>query len=157
VRRGTGHYPRRAQRIFSRCGTDDRHRAAILVLVHTYHLSAEHPARERCGSVEVEPHGASCAGLSGHFRQGCLAPVAHPVDDDPELRAVVSAVRRHVRQTHWWNCRRTLIGSIWIKCFGKAYRQYPTHWSRLAEWVLPGGRPRHLLRWVLKIINIQVY
>lgn len=49
------------------------------------------------------------------------------------------------------------MGSIRIKGLGKAYRQYPTHWSRLAEWVLPWGRPRHQLRWVLKDINIQVY
>ena len=39
---------------------------------------------------------------------------------------------------------------------GKAYKQYPTRWSRLAEWVLPGGKPRHALKWVLQGVNFTV-
>ena len=29
------------------------------------------------------------------------------------------------------------MGSILVSQLGKAYKQYPTRWSRLAEWVLP--------------------
>lgn len=39
---------------------------------------------------------------------------------------------------------------------GKAYRSYASRWSRLAEWVLPGSRPRHELRWVVNDISFQV-
>ena len=39
---------------------------------------------------------------------------------------------------------------------GKAYKQYPNRWARLAEWSLPGIRPRHTLRWVLKDISFSV-
>lgn len=47
------------------------------------------------------------------------------------------------------------MGSISVEMIGKAYRQYPSRWSRLAEWVLPGG-PRHELHWVLKDISFSV-
>ena len=49
------------------------------------------------------------------------------------------------------------MGSIQVSGLGKAYRQYPTRWARLAEWLLPWARPRHQLRWVLKDVNVQVY
>jgi len=39
---------------------------------------------------------------------------------------------------------------------GKAYKQYPSHWSRLAEWCLPRSRPRHHLYWALRDIDFQV-
>lgn len=39
---------------------------------------------------------------------------------------------------------------------GKAYKQYPNHWSRLAEWSLPGSRPLHHLYWALQNINFHV-
>ena len=47
------------------------------------------------------------------------------------------------------------MGAIVVSKLGKAYRQYPTRWSRLAEWVLPGGA-RHKLKWVLRDISFQV-
>jgi lipopolysaccharide transport system ATP-binding protein len=47
------------------------------------------------------------------------------------------------------------MGAITVTNLGKAYKQYPTRWSRLAEWMLP-GRPRHKLKWVLNDINFQV-
>jgi len=47
------------------------------------------------------------------------------------------------------------MGRIVVSNLGKAYRQYPTRWSRLAEWVLPGG-PRHTLKWVLRDISFTV-
>jgi lipopolysaccharide transport system ATP-binding protein len=48
------------------------------------------------------------------------------------------------------------MGRIVVANLGKAYRQYPTRWSRLAEWVLPGPAPRHKLKWVLREIGFTV-
>ena len=48
------------------------------------------------------------------------------------------------------------MGTITVSNLGKAYKQYPTRWSRLAEWVTPGHRPRHALKWVLQDINFTV-
>lgn len=48
------------------------------------------------------------------------------------------------------------MGSITVTNLGKAYKQYPNRWSRLAEWVLPGNKPRHHLHWVLQDINFTV-
>jgi lipopolysaccharide transport system ATP-binding protein len=48
------------------------------------------------------------------------------------------------------------MGSIRVNNLGKAYKQYPTRWSRLAEWVLPFLGLRHQLSWVLKDINFRV-
>lgn len=48
------------------------------------------------------------------------------------------------------------MGSISISNLGKAYKQYPTRWTRLAEWLLPGKKPRHQLKWVLQNISFTV-
>jgi lipopolysaccharide transport system ATP-binding protein len=48
------------------------------------------------------------------------------------------------------------MGAIVVSGLGKAYRQYPTRWSRLAEWILPGNHPRHKLKWVLRDISFTV-
>ena len=48
------------------------------------------------------------------------------------------------------------MGTITITNLGKAYKQYPTRWSRLLEWVTPFGKPRHQLKWVLQDINFSV-
>jgi len=48
------------------------------------------------------------------------------------------------------------MGTITVTNLGKAYKQYSTRWLRLAEWVLPGHRPRHALKWVLQDINFMV-
>jgi len=47
------------------------------------------------------------------------------------------------------------MSSILVSGLGKAYRQYPTRWSRLAEWLTP-WTTRHQLRWVLQDVNFQV-
>ena len=47
------------------------------------------------------------------------------------------------------------MGAIVVKDLGKAYKQYPTRWSRLAEWMIP-GRPRHKLKWVLRDVSFSV-
>lgn len=48
------------------------------------------------------------------------------------------------------------MGSIRVNNLGKAYKQYPTRWSRLAEWVLPFLGLRHQQKWVLQEISFQV-
>jgi lipopolysaccharide transport system ATP-binding protein len=46
--------------------------------------------------------------------------------------------------------------SIRVVGLGKAYRQYPRRWSRLAEWAMPWAGPRHQLHWVLCGIDFHV-
>lgn len=48
------------------------------------------------------------------------------------------------------------MGRITVSNLGKAYKTYPTRWSRLAEWVLPWFGLRHSLKWVLQDINFTV-
>lgn len=48
------------------------------------------------------------------------------------------------------------MGTISVANIGKAYKQYPSRWSRLVEWLTPGHRPRHVLKWVLQDINFTV-
>jgi lipopolysaccharide transport system ATP-binding protein len=48
------------------------------------------------------------------------------------------------------------MGSIHVNHLGKAYKQYATRWSRLAEWVLPFSGQRHRLKWVLNDINFNI-
>ncbi|MBP8275740.1 MAG: ABC transporter ATP-binding protein [Propionivibrio sp.] len=48
------------------------------------------------------------------------------------------------------------MGTITVTNLGKAYKQYPTRWSRLAEWLIPGHKPRHTLKWVLQGITFAV-
>jgi lipopolysaccharide transport system ATP-binding protein len=48
------------------------------------------------------------------------------------------------------------MGTITVTNLGKAYKQYPTRWSRLAEWLVPFGMPRHQLKWVLQDICFKV-
>ena len=46
------------------------------------------------------------------------------------------------------------MGTVTVSGLGKAYKQYPTRWARLAEWVF-GGR-RHQLKWVLQDVSFTV-
>lgn len=48
------------------------------------------------------------------------------------------------------------MSSISVRNLGKAYKQYPTRWSRLAEWLIPFSKPRHSLKWVLQDLNFEV-
>ena len=49
-----------------------------------------------------------------------------------------------------------MIGSIQVTNLSKAYKQYSTRWSRLAEWLIPFAEMRHQLKWVLQDINFKV-
>lgn len=48
------------------------------------------------------------------------------------------------------------MGSIQVSGLGKAYKQYPSRWLRLAEWLIPFGKDRHQLKWVLQDISFNV-
>ena len=48
------------------------------------------------------------------------------------------------------------MGGIVVSDLGKAYRQYPTRWSRLAEWVMPWRPPRHTAHWVLRDVSFRI-
>ncbi|WP_459616160.1 ABC transporter ATP-binding protein [Bordetella sp. 2513F-2] len=48
------------------------------------------------------------------------------------------------------------MGTITVTNLGKAYKQYPTRWSRLVEWMDPRGKPHHQLHWVLQDLNFSV-
>jgi lipopolysaccharide transport system ATP-binding protein len=48
------------------------------------------------------------------------------------------------------------MSTITVSNLGKAYKQYPNRWSRLAEWAIPFSTPRHSLHWVLQGINFTV-
>ena len=48
------------------------------------------------------------------------------------------------------------MGTITITNLGKAYKQYPTRWSRLAEWLVPFSKPRFKQKWVLKGVTFTV-
>jgi lipopolysaccharide transport system ATP-binding protein len=49
------------------------------------------------------------------------------------------------------------MNAITVANLGKAYKQYPTRWSRLAEWLDPRpNKPRHQLHWVLQDLNFSV-
>ncbi len=48
------------------------------------------------------------------------------------------------------------MGSITVAQLGKAYKQYPSRWSRLAEWLIPFSQERHTMKWVLKDLNFIV-
>ena len=48
------------------------------------------------------------------------------------------------------------MGAIVVTNLGKAYKQYPTRWSRLGEWVLPFRGLSHKLKWVLQEVSFQV-
>lgn len=48
------------------------------------------------------------------------------------------------------------MGDIVVSGLGKAYKSYPSQWSRLAEWINPSGKPKHRLHWVLSDINFHL-
>jgi len=48
------------------------------------------------------------------------------------------------------------MGTINVTGLGKAYKQYPSRVSRLAEWLIPFSKPRHKLKWVLEGLTFLV-
>jgi lipopolysaccharide transport system ATP-binding protein len=48
------------------------------------------------------------------------------------------------------------MGQIHVHQIGKAYRQYPSSWSRLLEWLDPRGKAHHKIHWVLRGIEFTV-
>lgn len=48
------------------------------------------------------------------------------------------------------------MGTVKLEGIGKAFKQYPSIWARLGEWIVPSAGPRHQLKWVLKNISFTV-
>ncbi|MBK5341175.1 ABC transporter ATP-binding protein [Pseudomonas sp. TH49] len=48
------------------------------------------------------------------------------------------------------------MGHIRVTGLGKAYKQYPTRWSRLAEWLIPFSPVRHHQHWVLQDVAFEI-
>lgn len=48
------------------------------------------------------------------------------------------------------------MGDIRVAGVGKAYKQYPHRWARLAEWCNPLGKSYHRQHWVLQDIDFHV-
>lgn len=48
------------------------------------------------------------------------------------------------------------MDAITVTHLGKAYKQYSTRWGRLAEWILPGSKCRHQLKWVIQDISFSI-
>ncbi len=48
------------------------------------------------------------------------------------------------------------MGSMTVTNLGKAYKQYPNRWARLAEWLAPRHQPRHSLKWVMQDVNFRI-
>lgn len=49
------------------------------------------------------------------------------------------------------------MGCIVVKNLGKAYKQYPSRWGRLIEWLLPDkNKPLHTLKWVLQDVSFEI-
>ncbi|SEM61853.1 lipopolysaccharide transport system ATP-binding protein [Pseudomonas sp. ok272] len=48
------------------------------------------------------------------------------------------------------------MGTIRVTDLGKAYKQYPSRWSRLAEWLIPFSPVRHRQHWVLQDVNFEI-
>lgn len=49
------------------------------------------------------------------------------------------------------------MGTISVHNLGKAYKQYPSRWSRLAEWMIPFSKSRHKMKWVLQDLNFTIH
>lgn len=48
------------------------------------------------------------------------------------------------------------MGAIVVSDLGKAYKQYPSRWSRLLEWLLLGQKSFHSLKWVIQNVSFTV-
>lgn len=48
------------------------------------------------------------------------------------------------------------MGRLSVQNLGKAYKYYPSRWSRLLEWMIPGSKPKHSLKWVLQDVSFTV-
>ena len=48
------------------------------------------------------------------------------------------------------------MSAIVVSQLGKAYKQYPSRWARLAEWIVPFSKPRHVQKWVMQDVSFTV-
>ena len=132
----------RAQRLLPRCGPVFRDLHAVLVLAYADRLpgvdlaggGARHPAW-------LQPHGTIIAAYQGIFVSGAMAGLAEPADAPGRSCGLVRVRPAPVPQACRRDGGRALTGTVRVEGLGKAFKQYPTRWSRLAEWMLPFTRP----------------
>ena len=48
------------------------------------------------------------------------------------------------------------MGTVRVEGLGKAYKHYANRWARVGEWLWPGNRVRHELKWVLRDVSFDV-
>ncbi|WP_229407244.1 hypothetical protein [Methylobacillus flagellatus] len=48
------------------------------------------------------------------------------------------------------------MGTIVVTNLGKAYKQYPSRWSRLLEWIDLRRKPHHQLKWILQGVSFHI-
>ena len=48
------------------------------------------------------------------------------------------------------------MGHITVTGLGKAYKQYPSRWARLVEWLVPFSGTHHQDKWVLRDVSFSV-
>jgi lipopolysaccharide transport system ATP-binding protein len=48
------------------------------------------------------------------------------------------------------------MGWVHVQVLGKAFKQYPTRWARLAEWLMPWSGTRHQQAWALRDVSFDV-
>lgn len=48
------------------------------------------------------------------------------------------------------------MGHIRVTGLGKAYKQYPNRWARLAEWLIPFSPIRHQQHWVVQDVEFEI-
>ena len=156
VRRRPRNGPGCAERVFPGRRAALCHRPAVLVLAHADRLPHFDPARLGGEGRSLESDDAAHRGPSRRpGARGISALVEHPADRDRKRRALclgTAAVSTTIRRDR----RRALMGGIVVSGLGKAYRQYPTRWSRLAEWLLPWQPPRHTAHWVLREVSFRI-
>ena len=48
------------------------------------------------------------------------------------------------------------MGKITVTKLGKAYKQYPSRWARLKDWITFSAEKRYSLQWVLEDLSFSV-
>src|SRR6185312_13241021 len=150
------HHRRRTQCVLPRRWPVREHPVAVLVLVYADHLLCHDLAGSSQAMDGSQSDGPAGAGVPGHLPVRTDAALGHdlagrsacarPVHD--RVVAVPTSLGR--------DGGRTLMGDIRVSGLGKAYKQYPGQWSRLAEWIVPVGNPRHIEHWVLRDIDFHL-
>ena len=109
-------------------------------------------AREELATQTPEPQALAAPANDGLVNQTQEGPGTQSPD-----RERLAAHTHHAEATATAAPGSTAAQPPAIELFnlGKAYKRYPSRWSRLAEWLRP-AQPRHELSWVLRGLSLQV-